>query len=192
MSSRLSFFRELIFSSTHKQSIVLVLAKVATDLNRKLLLSMIRGTDRCFVHSWGKLASLRNCLNPSKASPVAPRVKNLPAMRETQEIHVWFLGWEDLLEKEMTTHSSSLAWEIPWIEEQATVHGGAEEPDMTEGLSAAQYKALWALKELSTAPCNCGGREALPQKGEKRQPVWLRAATPAPNPHGSTLDYGCV
>ena len=45
---------------------------------------------------------------------VAQTVKNLPAMRET-----WIrsLGREDLLEKEMTTHSSILAWRIPWTEE---------------------------------------------------------------------------
>ena len=34
-----------------------------------------------------------------------------------QEIQVWFLGWEDPLEKEMATCSSILAWEIPWTEE---------------------------------------------------------------------------
>ena len=41
-------------------------------------------------------------------------VKNLPAKQETQ---VQYLGLEDSLEKEMETHSSILAWEIPWIEE---------------------------------------------------------------------------
>ena len=41
-------------------------------------------------------------------------VKNLPAMQETQ---VRPLGWEDPLEKRMTTHSSILAWRIPWAEE---------------------------------------------------------------------------
>ena len=41
-------------------------------------------------------------------------VKNLPAMQETQ---VQSLGREDPLEKEMTTHSSILAWKIPWTEE---------------------------------------------------------------------------
>ena len=40
--------------------------------------------------------------------------KNLPAMQETQ---VQSLGWEDPLEKEMETHSSLLAWRIPWTEE---------------------------------------------------------------------------
>ena len=41
-------------------------------------------------------------------------VKNPPAM---QEMTVRSLGWEDPLEKEMATHSSILAWEIPWTEE---------------------------------------------------------------------------
>ena len=40
-------------------------------------------------------------------------VKNLPAMQETQ---VQSLGWEDPLEKGMATHSSILAWRIPWTE----------------------------------------------------------------------------
>ena len=42
-------------------------------------------------------------------------VKNLPAMQETQ---VQFLGREDLLEKEIATHSSILAWRIPWTEDK--------------------------------------------------------------------------
>ena len=41
-------------------------------------------------------------------------VKHLPAMRETR---VRSLGWQDPLEKEMATHSSTLAWKIPWTEE---------------------------------------------------------------------------
>ena len=36
---------------------------------------------------------------------------------ETPETRVWSLSWEDLLEKEMATHSSILAWRIPWTEE---------------------------------------------------------------------------
>ena len=47
-------------------------------------------------------------------SLVAQMVKRLPAMMETQ---VQSLGWEDLLEKEVATHSSILAWKIPWTEE---------------------------------------------------------------------------
>ena len=44
-------------------------------------------------------------------------VKNLPAMLKTQITWVQSLGQEDILEKRMATHSSILAWEIPWTEE---------------------------------------------------------------------------
>ena len=50
-------------------------------------------------------------LQYSWASLVAQLVKNLPAMRETW---VQSLGWEDSLEKGKATHSSVLAWKIPW------------------------------------------------------------------------------
>ena len=49
-----------------------------------------------------------------QASLVAQRLKHLPGMLEAQ---VQSLGWEDPLEKEMATHSSTLAWRIPWREE---------------------------------------------------------------------------
>ena len=49
-----------------------------------------------------------------RASLVAQSVKHLPTMRETQ---VRSLGQEDPLEKEMATHSSTLAWKIPWTKE---------------------------------------------------------------------------
>ena len=52
-----------------------------------------------------------------RASLVAQTVKCMPAMRETRETQVQSLGWEDPLEKEMATHSSTLAWKILWMEE---------------------------------------------------------------------------
>ena len=45
---------------------------------------------------------------------MAEMVKNLPAMQESR---VQSLGWEDTLEEGMATHSSILAWRIPWTEE---------------------------------------------------------------------------
>ena len=57
---------------------------------------------------------------------MAQLVKNLPEMRETW---VRSLGWEDPLEKGKATHSSILAWRIPW-----TIHGAADS-DTTERLS---------------------------------------------------------
>ena len=49
---------------------------------------------------------------------MAQRVKSLPVVQETW---VWSLGWEDLLEEEMATHSSILAWKISWKEEPGTL-----------------------------------------------------------------------
>ena len=65
-----------------------------------------------------------------KDFPIAQTVKNLPAMQETQ---VQLLGQEDPLEKETATHSSILAWEIPWIEEPGGYSPwGHKELDMIE------------------------------------------------------------
>ena len=57
---------------------------------------------------------------------MAQLVKNLPAMWETW---VRSLGWEDPLEKEKATHSSILAWRIPWPMDSSWDH---KESDMTE------------------------------------------------------------
>ena len=54
------------------------------------------------------------CHGKDGASLVAQMVKNMPTMQETQ---VQPLGREDLLEKGMATHSSIIAWRIPWTEE---------------------------------------------------------------------------
>ena len=57
-------------------------------------------------------------------------VENLPAKQETQ---VPSLGWEDPLEKGMATHSSILAWRIPWTEEPGRLQSmGCRGLDMTE------------------------------------------------------------
>ena len=61
---------------------------------------------------------------------MAQLVKNLPAMRE---MWVQSLGWEDPLEKRNATHSSILAWRIPW---------GCEELEMTEQLTLSLSKIL--------------------------------------------------
>ena len=58
--------------------------------------------------------------------------KNPPAMQEAQETRVQSLGREDPLEKEMTAHSSILAWEIPWTEEPGGLQSmGLQESDTT-------------------------------------------------------------
>ena len=68
-----------------------------------------------------------------RASLIAQWVKNLPAM---QENWVRFLGREDPLEKEMATHSSVLAWRIPWTEEPGGLQSmELQESDTTEWLN---------------------------------------------------------
>ena len=64
---------------------------------------------------------------------MAQTVKCLPT---TWETWVQTLGREDLLEKEVATHSSTLAWKIPWMEEPGRLHspGGRKESDTTERL----------------------------------------------------------
>ena len=73
---------------------------------------------------------------------MAQTVKHLPAMQETQ---VQSLGWEDPLEKEMATHSSTRAWKIPWMEEphrlqsmgsQRVLHDLATKPQQYNSLKA--------------------------------------------------------
>ena len=51
--------------------------------------------------------------------PSGSEIKNPPVMQEIKEMQVRSLGGEDPLEKEMATHSSTLAWKIPWSEEPA-------------------------------------------------------------------------
>ena len=63
---------------------------------------------------WNWWAKQEMALYLKRASLVAQMVMHLSAMQETW---VQSQGWEDPLEKEMATHSSNLAWKIPWIEE---------------------------------------------------------------------------
>ena len=65
------------------------------------------------------------------ASLVAQMGKNLPAVQETW---VRFLGGEDPLQKEMATHSSILAWRIPWTEQPSGLYSpwSRKESDTTE------------------------------------------------------------
>ena len=85
---------------------------------------------------------------------VAQTVKRLPAVRETQ---VRPLGWEDPLEKEMATHSRTLAWKIPWTEEpgrlqsmgsQRVGHDGATSLYIHEG-SFPQISLYFINRDIS-------------------------------------------
>ena len=90
---------------------------------------------------------------------MAQTVKRLPTVRETW---VRALGQEDPLEKEMATHSSTLAWKIPWTEERGSSYSawGRKESDTTEQLHFTslewssgfpyflQYKSEFGNKEF--------------------------------------------
>ena len=83
------------------------------------------------------------------------RVKNLPAMGETW---VQSLGWEDPLEKGMATHSSILAWRIPWTEEL----GGLQ------SMGSQRVGHFQNVKDLLLKQSHCyGSGEAKTRKGEK-------------------------
>ena len=85
------------------------------------------------------------------ASLIAQSVKNPPAMQQTQ---VQSLGWEDPLEKEMASHSSILAWRIPWIEEPGGLQStGLQEWDTTERLNHHRHQG-W---QQTPSPGGCGG-----------------------------------
>ena len=80
----------------------------------------------------------------SSAPPVAQTVKHLPTMWETQ---VQPLGWEDPLEKKMATHSSTLAWKIPWTEEPgSTVHGVTKSRTRLSDFTTSLPRPSWAGK----------------------------------------------
>ena len=66
--------------------------------------------------------------------------------QETQETRVWFLSQEDTSEEEMATHSSILAWKIPWTEEPGRLYSpvGCKESDTTEWLSMHIYIYIYA------------------------------------------------
>ena len=90
------------------------------DLPPKLLLSWIFLLILiCTSVDWDShVLDLELCLTlPSLDLPGGSAIKNLPAMQELQEMQVWSLGLEDPLEEGMATHSSILAWRIPWTEE---------------------------------------------------------------------------
>ena len=76
----------------------------------------------------GKVMSLLfNTLSKFVRASLMPQtVKNLPTKQETKETQVQSLDWEDPLEKGMPTHSSILAWRIPWTEESGGLLLGSQ------------------------------------------------------------------
>ena len=90
----------------------------------------------CFGIYWYSLSTW--LFRTSGGFLMAQWVKNLPEMQETQETWVQYLYWEDPLEEEMATHSSILAWRIPWTEDS----GGLQ----SMGLQRAGHD--WATEHI--------------------------------------------
>jgi len=79
--------------------------------------------------------------------PGGSGVKNLPVMQEMQETWVSSLGWEDPLEKEMATHSTILAWRIPWTEEPSELQSmGLQSKTKLKQLSMHTCSKLFKMK----------------------------------------------
>ena len=95
-------------------------------------MDLVASRTKSLLQARTHLNSLQVSSVTSGASLVAQRLKRLLAMWETR---VQSLGREDPLEKEMATHSSILAWRIPWMEEPGRLQStGRKESDTTERL----------------------------------------------------------
>ena len=114
-------------------------------------------------HSWATSLHFTSIL-------VAQWLKKNPPAK--QEKRVWSLGWEDSLEKKMSTHSSILAWEIPWTEEpgRATVHGVAKEMD--NWVTIQQQQSLYMRLRLKMHYMS------FPYKGKKYPLLSLKILSP--------------
>ena len=89
---------------------------------------------------------------------------------------VQFLVWEDLLEKEMATHSSIHAWKIPWMEEPGRLQSmGCKKSDTTEQLYLLTYS------DGKASACNVGDPGSIPELG--RSPG---------EGNGNPLQYSCL
>ena len=91
---------------------------------------------------------MNTCLSKGshQTSLVAQRAKRLPIMWDTW---VRSLGWEDPLEKEMSTHSTTLAWKIPWTEEPGRLQStGSQRVGHDRATSLSFSKGSWCHSVL--------------------------------------------
>ena len=111
----------------------------------------------------------------STTSVVAQTVKCLPTMQETW---VQSLGWEDLLQKEMATHSSIIAWKIPWM----------EEPGRLQSMGSQRVRHDWANSLTHSLTHSCrwhhpygrkwrGTKEPVDESGRGEWKSWPKSLT---------------
>ena len=130
--------------------------------------------------AWFSLFFFLSCFKHGWASLVAQRLKRLPAM---QEMWVWSLGQEDPLEKEMATHSSILAWSIPWTEEPGRLQSmGSQRVGhkwATSLLNTGEWVKLLSRVRLFATPWTVA-YQAPPSMGFSRQEYWSGLPFPSP------------
>ena len=108
------------------------------------------------------------------ASLVAQRLKRLPSMQETW---VWSLGREDPLEKEMATHSSILAWRIPWMEEPGGLQSTGSQRVGHDWATSLSVSLMCTCQSHPPSLCFvCGGDSPKPRKNNQK----CRHTFPAP------------
>ena len=113
-----------------------------------------------------------------------PAIKNPPAMWETW---VWSLGWEDPLEKQMATHSSILAWRIPWT----------EEPGRLQPMRSQSWRLLWFSFSLFVVsegfPGGASGKEPTCQCRRHRDVGLIPGSGRSPGEgNGNPLQCSCL
>ena len=87
-----------------------------------------------------------------EASLVAQTVKRLSTMQETW---VWSLGQEDPLEKEMATHSSTIAWKIPWTEEPSRLQSMESQIVGHDGATSLHFTPV--MRDVDSGEVACMG-----------------------------------
>ena len=113
-------------------------------------------------------------------------IENLPAVQETW---VRFLGWDDPLEKGMTTHSSILAWRIPWTEEPGGLQSLGWQRVGHNRMANTQHSAAAAESLSRVRPCatpHRAAQQAPPSLGFSRQELCSGVPLPSPTQHSTT------
>ena len=148
---------------------------------------------RLKTRSWKKQTSATS-IYWALTSLVAQMVKRLPAMQETW---VQSLGWEDALEKEMTTHSSTLAWKIPWTEEPGKLqsYGVAKSWTQLNNFTFTFFhyaRALLIINSTTTLYFH-GGSDSKESAHNAGDPGLILGSGRSPGGgNGNPLQYSCL
>ena len=109
--------------------------------------------------------------------PSGSAVKNLPAEQQLQETRVRSLGWEDPLEEGMTTHTSIIAWRIPWIEKRGRLQSTGHKELDTTGVTWHAYTMPTTFIPIIRF-WDCESLHELPGDSERQWNLWFKAKSP--------------